>query len=98
MNLRLILLVIGLIVGGGIGWTTAPDTSTLKVGPLSVEVQGGNSGDAAITATDNNGQVNLQVGSTAPLDNRNTRTLIFAVIGAVIGGAAGMLAGNRRRT
>ncbi len=97
MNLRVILLALGLIIGGAVGWTTAPDSSTLKVGPLSVEVQGGNSGNsAAITATDNNGNLNVQVGSTSPLDNRNTRTLIFAVVGLVVGGAIGLFASGRR--
>jgi hypothetical protein len=97
MNLRLILIVVGLIVGGVIGWTTAPETSTLKVGPLSVEVQGGSSGNsAAITATENNGEVNVKVGATSPLDDRNTRTLLFAVIGGIVGGAAGFFAGGRK--
>jgi uncharacterized protein YcfJ len=97
VNLRLILLVIGLIAGGAIGWTTAPNTSTIKIGPLNMEVQGGDSGDSAsITATEENGQVNVKVGSTSPLDDRNTRTLIFAVIGGVVGGAAGFLAGGRK--
>jgi hypothetical protein len=97
VNIRLILLVIGLIVGGVIGWTTAPATSTIKVGPLSMEVQEGNSGNsAAITATENNGEVNVKVGSTSPLDDRNTRTLLFAVIGGIVGGAAGFFAGGRK--
>jgi hypothetical protein len=97
VNIRLILLVIGLIIGGVIGWTTAPETSTLKVGPLSMEVQEGNSGNsAAITATEENGEVNVKVGSTSPLDDRNTRTLLFAVIGGIVGGAAGFFAGGRK--
>ena len=97
MNIRLILLVIGLIVGGVIGWTTAPATSTIKVGPLSMEVQEGNSGNsAAITATEENGEVNVKVGSTSPLDDRNTRTLLFAVFGGIVGGAAGFFAGGRK--
>jgi hypothetical protein len=97
VNLRLILLVVGLIVGGVIGWTTAPATSTIKVGPLSMEVQEGNSGNsAAITATEDNGEVNVKVGSTSPLDDRNTRTLLFAVIGGIVGGAAGFFAGGRK--
>jgi hypothetical protein len=97
VNLHLILLVIGLIIGGAVGWTTAPDTSTLKVGPLNLEVQGGSSGDsAAITATDQNGELNVKVGSTSPLDDRNTRTLIFAVVGGLVGGAAGFLARGRK--
>jgi uncharacterized protein YcfJ len=96
VNLRLILLAIGLIVGGVIGWTTAPETSTLNVGPLSVEVQGGSGDSASITATERNGEVNVKVGSTSPLDDRNTRTLIFAVIGGIVGGAAGFFAGGRK--
>jgi len=43
MNAKVILLVVGLIVGGLAGWLTRPDTAEIKVGPLSVEVkeQGG---------------------------------------------------------
>lgn len=97
MNLQIILLVIGLIVGGAAGWATAPDTSKVQVGPLSMEVQGGSSGNsAAITATETNGGINVKVGSTSPLDDRNTRTLIFAVVGGIIGAAAGFFARGRR--
>jgi hypothetical protein len=97
MNLRLILLAIGLVIGGVVGWTTAPDTSTIKLGPLNVEVQGGSSGNsAAITATEDDGEVNVRVGSTSPLDDRNPRTVIFAVIGGIVGGAAGFFAGGRK--
>jgi hypothetical protein len=97
MNLRLILLAIGLVIGGVVGWTTAPDTSTIKLGPLNVEVQGGSSGNsAAITATEDDGEVNVRVGSTSPLDDRNSRTVIFAVIGGIVGGAAGFFAGGRK--
>lgn len=40
MNTKIALLVIGLLVGGLIGYVTRPEAAEIKLGPLSVEVRG----------------------------------------------------------
>ena len=96
MNNKTILLVIGLVVGGLIGWLTAPTTDVIKVGPLSVEVTQGKGEGGSVTATGNDGKVQVQVGSPSPLNDRNTRTLIFAIIGGVVGVGAGFVMNQRK--
>lgn len=41
MNLKVILLVVGLVLGGLAGYFTRPEAAELKLGGLSVEVQSG---------------------------------------------------------
>jgi hypothetical protein len=98
MNLKTILLVVGLVAGGLTGWLTAPKPVDMQIGPLSVQVQGGESGSggANITATGNDGQIQVQVGKPSPLDDRNTRTLILALVGAVIGFGIGYFAERQK--
>lgn len=95
MNLKLILLVVGLAIGAVAGWVTAPESVDIQVGPVSVEVQGGSGEGGQISASGENGQLQVQVGSSSPLDDRNTRTLIFAIVGAAIGLGAGLLVERR---
>jgi uncharacterized membrane protein YeaQ/YmgE (transglycosylase-associated protein family) len=87
MNTKVILLVVGLVIGGLAGWFTAPAPAVdLKIGPLSVEVQKDGGDGASVTATgERGGEFNLQVGEQSMLSDRTMRTTIFAVIGAVIG-------------
>ena len=98
MNTKVILMIVGLVVGGILGWMTAPQPDIVKLGPLSLEVTGGNNSGAGgtMTATGNDGQIKVQVGNPSPLDNRNQRTLIFAVIGAIVGFGAGFVADRRK--
>ena len=84
------------MVGGILGWATAPQPSVVKVGPLSVEVTGNNSSGSTMTATGNDGQIKVQVGNPSALDDRNVRTLIFAVIGAIAGFGAGFVVERRK--
>ena len=95
MNLKVILLAVGLVIGAVAGWVTAPEAVDIQVGPVSVEVQGGSGEGGQISASGENGQLQVQVGSSSPLDNRNTRTLIFAIVGAAIGLGAGLLVDRR---
>jgi hypothetical protein len=89
MNLRVLIVLVGLVVGAVLGWATAPQTSTVDVGPLHIETQGGNSGNGGTaTVTTGNGGVNVEVKSNSPFDDRNMRTLIFAAIGAAVGAIA----------
>jgi hypothetical protein len=97
LNARLLFLVIGVIVGGVIGWLTAPAPAVdMKVGNVSVQV-GGNGSGGAVTATDNNGGgLNISVGNGGFLADRTQRTLVFALIGGVIGLAIGFAADRRK--
>jgi hypothetical protein len=40
--------------------------------------------------------VQLQIGEASPLDDRNTRTGIFALVGAIVGFAAGFVLDRRK--
>jgi hypothetical protein len=96
MNTKVILLLVGLLIGGAAGWLTAPQPTQLQVGPLSVEVQGGNGDGGSVTATDNNGQVQVQVGNSSPFNDPMTRTAIFGVIGAILGLVIGVIVDRRK--
>lgn len=97
MNLKGALMVVGLIVGGLIGWFTAPPPGTeINIGPLSVEVQEGADG-GSVTATGQDGQIQVQVGQRSFLDDRNARTAVFGIVAALIGfGIGGWL--DHRKT
>jgi uncharacterized membrane protein YeaQ/YmgE (transglycosylase-associated protein family) len=98
MNSRIILLVVGLVVGGLAGWFTAPAPAVdMKIGPVSVEVQKDGDNGTSVTATgEGGGEMNLQVGEKSMLSDRTTRAGVFGVIGAVIGLAIGFFVDRRR--
>lgn len=81
MNAKIVLLIVGLVVGGLTGYLTRPEAAEIKVGSFSLEVQGdspaGTRGGSLTT-----GQAQ-HVG-------------IFAVIGAVLGLGVGFVADRRR--
>jgi hypothetical protein len=37
---KVVLLLVGLVVGGAIGWLTRPESTEIKFGPLSIQVTG----------------------------------------------------------
>jgi hypothetical protein len=79
MDAKVILLLVGLVVGGLVGYLTRPVAAELNVGPVSIEVQGksaARSGDSLTT-----GQMQ-HIG-------------IYAVIGAALGLGAGLVVGRR---
>ena len=39
MNVRLILIVVGVLIGGLIGFLTRPQSAEIKLGPIQLEVQ-----------------------------------------------------------
>ena len=96
MNTRVILLIVGLVVGGILGWVTAPKPDIVKVGPLSVQVDNNGGAGGTMTATGNDGQIKVQIGNPSPLDDRNTRALIFAIVGAIVGFGAGFAMDRRK--
>lgn len=81
MNAKIVLLIVGLVVGGLTGYLTRPEAAEIKVGSFSLEVQGdspaGTRGGSLTT-----GQMQ-HVG-------------IFAVIGAALGLGIGFVADRRR--
>ena len=93
--MKVILLIVGLVIGAAAGWFTAPKAVDVDVGGVSLEVEG-NGGGAMVSADRKNG-VEVSIGKRSMLDDRNTRTAIFAAIGGVIGLIIGFVA-DRRRT
>ncbi len=83
MNAKVVLLLVGLVVGGLVGFLTRPQATEIKLGPLSVEVQ-----DRDSTAGARGGEL-----TTGQLQHVG----IYAVIGAIVGFGAGFLADRGRR-
>ena len=79
---KVVLLVVGLLAGGLIGWITRPEAAEIRLGPLAVEVQ---SDRAAGT----------QGGSLA--SGQTQHVAIFAVVGAIIGFGLGFAVDRTRR-
>ncbi|NNM74619.1 hypothetical protein [Enterovirga aerilata] len=83
MNLKLVLLVAGLLLGGLVGYLTRPEAAQLNLGPVSIEVQS----DRAASPRDRGAMTTGQwqhVGA-------------FAIGGAMIGLLAGFALDRRRR-
>jgi hypothetical protein len=96
--MKVILLIVGLVIGAAAGWWTAPKAVDVDVGNLSVQVEGGHEGGAVVSAEERpGGGVDISIGRRSVFDDRNTRTAIFAVIGGVIGLVIGFVADRRRR-
>lgn len=81
MNAKIVLLLVGLVAGGLVGYLTRPQAAEIKLGPLSVEVQ--DSSAAGMRGGDLTSGQMQHVG-------------LFAVIGAVLGLGAGFVADRRR--
>jgi hypothetical protein len=80
MNTRVILLVIGLLVGGLIGYMTRPESADIKVGPIELNVQTDQTAAPGDAVTSSGWQ---HIG-------------IFAVIGALVGLGAGFAMDRRK--
>ncbi|WP_375410606.1 hypothetical protein [uncultured Methylobacterium sp.] len=81
MNAKIVLLLVGLVAGGLVGYLTRPHAAEIKIGPLSVEVQ------ETVSAGLRGGD--LTSGQMQHLG-------LFAVIGAVVGPRAGFVSDRRR--
>ncbi|GJE59672.1 hypothetical protein [Methylobacterium trifolii] len=81
MNAKIVLLVVGLLAGGLVGYLTRPQAAEIKIGPLSVEVQGDRPAGAR------GGEL-----TTGQMQHVG----IFAVIGALAGFGLGFVADRRR--
>ena len=80
MNNKVILLVVGLLVGGLLGFLTRPQTAEVKLGPISMEVQTDQTAAPGDSVTSSQWQ----------------RIAVFAVIGAVVGVGLGFATDRRR--
>jgi F0F1-type ATP synthase assembly protein I len=97
MNAKVILLIVGLLIGGAAGWLTAPAPAlNVDIGPVSVEVQEGTGEGGSVTATGEDGQIKVQVGQRSWLDDRTARAAVFAIVGAIIGFGAGLVTDRRK--
>lgn len=80
MNTKVILLVVGLLVGGLIGFLTRPQSGEIKVGPISLDVQTNQTADPGDPVTSSQWE---HIG-------------LFAVIGALVGVGLGFAVDSRR--
>ncbi len=83
MNSRVLLLVVGLLLGGLVGYLTRPAATEVNLGPLHAEVQSDHAAGAHDTGPLTNGQIE--------------HIAIYTVLGGVIGALAGMLVIQRDR-
>ncbi|GLK68889.1 hypothetical protein [Hansschlegelia plantiphila] len=81
MNAKILLLVIGLVVGGLAGWLTRPQAAEISILGMKVEVQG----DKAAAPGDDT----MTTGQTQ-------HVAIFAAVGALLGFGIGFIADRRR--
>ena len=82
MNLRIGLLVVGLLVGGLVGYLTRPEAAQINLGPVSIEVQSDR------TASPRSG---------GAMTSRQWQHVgAFAIGGAVLGLLAGFVVDRRR--
>ncbi|MBN8937160.1 MAG: hypothetical protein J0I13_12985 [Rhizobiales bacterium] len=79
-NALLTLAVIGILVGGLVGYLTRPEAAEIKLGPISVEVQG--QGTARGGGSLTSGQMQ--------------HIAIVAVIGGLLGAGIGLASGRMR--
>jgi hypothetical protein len=79
MNGKVIFLLGGLIIGALVGYLTRPEAAEIRLGPLSIEVQGNRPAEGGGPLTSGQWQ----------------HIAIFTVIGGIIGLGAGFAAGRR---
>lgn len=83
MNAKVVLLLVGLAVGGLVGFLSRPEATEIALGPLSIEVQDKGS---------------LAGAGAGELTSGQSRHIgIYAVIGAILGFGAGFVADRSRR-
>ncbi|MFD1304093.1 hypothetical protein [Methylobacterium marchantiae] len=81
MNVKIFILIVGLMAGGLIGYLTRPQASEIKLGPLSVEMQ--DTSAAALSGGDlTSGQMQ--------------HVAIFAVLGAIVGLGIGFVVDRQK--
>ncbi len=78
---RLALLLLGLLVGGALGYVTRPAATEIRLGGASIELQ-----DSGVAAAPSSGVTTGQ----------GRRIMLFTVAGGIIGLLAGLAADRRR--
>jgi hypothetical protein len=81
MNAKILLLVVGLLAGGLVGWLTRPQAAEINILGMQIEVQS----DKAASPRDQT----MTTGQTQ-------HVAVFAAIGALIGFGLGFVADRRR--
>lgn len=83
LNPKVALLLLGLLIGGVVGYLTRPEAAEIKIGGASIEFQ--------------NNQVSAHAGSSSSLTTgQSQHILTYALFGGVIGLLAGFAADRRR--
>jgi hypothetical protein len=80
LNTKIVLLIVGLIAGGLVGYLTRPETAEIKLGPLSIEVQGDQPAQGGGSMT----------------SSQTQHVAAFAVLGAVVGFGLGFVVDRRK--
>ena len=80
MNGKVVLLVVGLLLGAAVGYLTRPESTQITLGPLSIEVQGNRPAQGGGPMTSGQWQY----------------VALFTVIGGLIGAAVGFVVDRRR--
>jgi hypothetical protein len=80
MNTKVILLLVGLVIGGLVGFLTRPQSGEIKLGPIELNVQTNQTADPSDPVTSSQWQ----------------HIAIFAAIGALVGVGAGFAVSGRR--
>lgn len=92
------LIVVGLIVGGAIGWFTAPKPAVdIQVGGVNIKVDG-SGGGGTMKASDRDGAMQVEIGKPSGLlVDPASRALIFAAVGGIVGLGIGFVTDGRKR-
>jgi hypothetical protein len=80
MNGKVVLLVVGLIAGALVGYLTRPQAAEIRIGGLSIEVQGGGTAQGSGPMTSGQWQY----------------VALLAAIGGAIGAGIGFVVDRRR--
>jgi len=80
MNTKVILLVVGLLIGGLVGFLTRPQSSEIKLGPIELNVTTNQAADPNDPVTSSQWQ----------------HIAIFSAIGALVGIGAGFVIDQRK--
>ncbi len=80
MNSTVALLIAGLLAGAFVGYLTRPEAAELRIGPVSIEVQGSGAAQGGGPMTSGQWQY----------------VALITAIGGAIGAGAGLLIGRRK--
>jgi hypothetical protein len=82
MDIRILFLIVGLVLGGVAGYVTRPVATEINIGPLHAEVQSNQAAGARDTGDLTSGQIQ--------------HIAIYTFAGGILGALGGFLVGRRR--